>query len=270
MAKNVEKDRFYFHQDFLGSPDGRTVRILSEYYGPLRRIKRNQIFDTIVFFGSARIKSKKEAERSLANVSKNISMSKRKRLEKDIEMSHYYESARKLSYKLTSWSKGLKGKKARYIITSGGGGGIMEAANRGAKEADGISMGLTISLPHEVSGNAWISKDLDLKFHYFFMRKFWFIYLAKALIVMPGGFGTLDELMELLTLIQTQKISKRVPIVLFGNEFWNKVINWDYLVEVGTISAEDLKLFHFSDTVDDAFQYVTSIIEKNQLKGPNF
>ena len=185
-------------------------------------------------------------------------------------MSHYYESARKLSYKLTSWSKNLKGKKARYIITSGGGGGIMEAANRGAKEADGISMGLTISLPHEVSGNAWISKDLDLKFHYFFMRKFWFIYLAKALIVWPGGFGTLEELMELLTLIQTQKLSKRVPIVLFGNEFWNKVINWDYLVEVGTISAEDLKLFHFSDTVDDAFQYITSFIEKNQLKGPNF
>ena len=270
MPKNVDKDRFYYHEDFLGSPDARSVRILSEYYGPLRRIKQNRIFDTIVFFGSARIKSKEDAEKSLLNAPKSISKPKRKHLEKDLEMSHYYESARELAYKLTRWSKNLKGKKARYIVTSGGGGGIMEAANRGAKEADGISMGLTISLPNENSGNQWISNDLDLKFHYFFMRKFWFIYLAKALIVWPGGFGTLDELMELLTLIQTQKIRKRVPIVLFGNTFWSKVINWNYLEDVGTISAKDLELFHFSDTVDDTFQYITSFIEKYQLKGPNF
>ena len=215
----MNKDRFYTDNDFLNSPDGRTIRILSEYFGPFQRLRKNNIKDTIVFFGSARLKSEKVAKSALKAAPKNISKKKKDRLLTDLEMSHYYESARKLSYKLTSWSKGLKGKKARYIITSGGGGGIMEAANRGAKEADGISMGLTISLPYEVSGNAWISKDLNLKFHYFFMRKFWFIYLAKALIVMPGGFGTLDELMELLTLIQTQKISKQVPIVLFGNEF---------------------------------------------------
>ena len=146
----------------------------------------------------------------------------------------------------------------------------MEAANRGAKEADGISMGLTISLPNEKTGNSWISDDLELKFHYFFMRKFWFLYLAKALIVWPGGFGTLDEFMELLTLIQTQKIKKRVPIVLYNREFWNKVINWDYLEEAGTISKKDLDLFHISDSVDEIFQYITSFIEKYQLKGPNF
>ena len=270
MAKNVEKDRFYFHRDFLGSPDGRSVRILSEYYGPLQKIKRNKIFDTIVFFGSARIKSQADAEKALLNAPYSISKSKRKRLEKDLEMSQYYESARELAFKLTHWSKSLKGTKHRYIITSGGGGGIMEAANRGAKEADGISMGLTISLPNEKTGNSWISDDLELKFHYFFMRKFWFLYLAKALIVFPGGFGTLDEFMELLTLIQTQKIKKRVPIVLFNREFWNNVINWDYLVEAGTISKKDLDLFHISDSVDEIFQYITSFIEKYQLKGPNF
>jgi hypothetical protein len=175
-----------------------------------------------------------------------------------------------LAGKFTKWSKGLKGTKRRYIICSGGGPGIMEASNRGAAEADGINVGLTISLPFESSGNEWISDGLDMKFHYFFMRKFWFLYLAKALIVWPGGFGTLDELMELLTLIQTEKIKKRLPIVLYGKEFWQKVVNWDYLVEVGTISQADLDLFHISDDIDDAYKYVTTFIEKHQLKGPNF
>ena len=146
----------------------------------------------------------------------------------------------------------------------------MEAANRGASEANGINVGFTISLPFEASENEWISDDLNLKFHYFFMRKFWFLYLAKGLIVWPGGFGTLDELMELLTLIQTRKIKKPLPIVLYGKDFWENVINWDYLVEVGTISPEDLDLFHISDDVNDTFDYVTNFIESNQLKGPNF
>ena len=146
----------------------------------------------------------------------------------------------------------------------------MEAANRGAADAGGTNVVLTISLPFESSGNEWISDDLDMKFHYFFMRKFWFLYLAKALIVWPGGFGTLDELMELLTLIQTKKIKKRLPIVLYGKEFWEKLINWDYLVDIGTISNEDLELFHISKDVNDAYNYVTTFIEKHQLKGPNF
>ena len=192
------------------------------------------------------------------------------RAKKDLEMSGYYEDARVLSYKLTKWSKNLKSKKSRYIITSGGGGGIMEAANRGAKEAKGISIGLTISLPFEATSNEFISQDLDLKFHYFFMRKFWFIYLAKALVVWPGGFGTLDEVMELLTLIQTKKIKKRLPIVLFGSEFWNSVVNWNYLVECGTISKDDLDLFYISDNVEDAYNYIIKYIEEYKLKGPNF
>ncbi len=185
-------------------------------------------------------------------------------------MSRYYEDARRLAKKFTEWSKGLNSKKSRYIITSGGGGGIMEAANRGAKDAYGISVGLTISLPFEQTSNDYITNGLDLKFHYFFMRKFWFIYLAKALVVWPGGFGTLDEVMELLTLIQTEKIKKKLPIVLYGSEFWNNVVNWNYLVECGTISQSDLDLFHISDDVDDAFHFIVQYIEDNKLKGPNF
>jgi len=270
MAKEKKKNRFYYNEDFLGSPQGRSMRILSEYYGPLKKIKKNKIYDTIVFFGSARIKPIDKAEAYLKQLSSSASNKEKLRAKKDIEISKYYEDARQLSYMLTKWSKNLKSKKSRYIITSGGGGGIMEAANRGAKEADGISMGLTISLPFEATSNEFISKDLDLKFHYFFMRKFWFIYLAKALVVWPGGFGTLDEVMELLTLIQTKKIKKRLPIVLYGSEFWNSVVNWEYLVECGTISEEDLDLFHISDNVDDAYDYIIKYIKEYKLKGPNF
>ena len=185
-------------------------------------------------------------------------------------MSQYYEDARALAKKLTTWSKNLKDKKHRYIICSGGGQGIMEAANRGAAEANGLNVGLTISLPFESSDNKWISDDLNMKFHYFFMRKFWFLYLAKGLIVWPGGFGTLDEVMELLTLIQTKKIKKPLPIVLYGKEFWENVVNWDYLVEVGTISPEDLDLFIISDDVKETYDYITNFINTNNLKGPNF
>ncbi|OUV04386.1 MAG: lysine decarboxylase [bacterium TMED80] len=270
MGNKKEKNRFYFNKKFLSSPEGRSVRILSEYYGPLRNIKENKIFDTIVFFGSARIKSEKEAKTIFDSVSSSATQQEINRAKKDVDMSRYYEDARRLAKKFTEWSKGLNSKKSRYIITSGGGGGIMEAANRGAKEADGISVGLTISLPFEQTSNEYITNGLDLKFHYFFMRKFWFIYLAKALVVWPGGFGTLDEVMELLTLIQTEKIKKKLPIVLYGSEFWNNVVNWDYLVECGTISQSDLDLFYITDDIDDAFQFIVLYIEDNKLKGPNF
>lgn len=264
------KDRFYYNKEFLGSPDGRSVRLLSEYYGPFQRFKRNNIQDTVVFFGSARLKSKEDATAALNNAPKNISKKKKKILETDLDMSFYYESARELSYKMTKWSKKLKYKKKRFIVTSGGGPGIMEAANRGATEAKGLAVGLSISLPFEKSGNEWISDDLEINFHYFFMRKFWFLYLAKAMVVWPGGFGTLDEVMEALTLIQTKKLRKKIPIVLFDSHFWNKVVNWDFLVEKGVISKSDLDLFHISDSVDDAYKYLTKKIRATHLSGPNF
>ena len=204
------KDRFYYNNEFLSSPDARSVRILSEYYGPLQRFKRNNIQDFVVFFGSARIQSQKEAQKELDNAPKNTSKEKRKRLEVNLEMSKYYEDARKLSFQMTKWSKKLKYKKRRFVVTSGGGPGIMEAANKGATEAKGLAVGLSISLPFEKVGNQWITDDLEINFHYFFMRKFWFLYLAKAIVVWPGGLGTLDELFDILTLIQCQKITRNM------------------------------------------------------------
>ena len=270
MIEDNIKDRFYFNKELLGSPQGRSIRILAEYYGPLKKIKKNRINDTIVFFGSARIKSPEQAEQDFKSLQNSNNDKDKLIAKKNIEMSKYYERANKLSKELTLWSKSLKSKKSRYIIASGGGGGIMEAANRGAHEAGGISIGLTISLPFESSGNKFITDDLDLKFHYFFMRKFWFMYLAKGIVVWPGGFGTLDEVMETLTLIQTKKITKKLPVVLFGKEFWNSVINWNYLVECGTISKEDLDLFLITDSIEKAFEYLTTNIQKDNLKGPNF
>ncbi len=269
MTKEKKKNRFYSDKDFLNSPEARTIRLTSEYLGPQQRFNRNHIEDTIVFFGSARIHSKKQAESVLKKAGKSISEKQRATLEHNIELSRYYEEARELAYRLTKWSKKLKNKKHRYIITSGGGPGIMEATNRGASEAKGLSIGLNITLPFEQSGNQWITPDLNLQFHYFFMRKFWMAYLAKALVAFPGGFGTLDELMELLTLIQTEKIHKSIPIILYGKEFWSTIINWDYLVEIGTISKNDLKLFTICDTVDEAFDVLKNKIT-GKHSGPNF
>ncbi len=265
-----KKDRFYYDSKFIGSPDGRVFRILAEYFGPLQRFRRNKIADTIVFFGSARIKSQEEAQKAINIAPKNISKKDKSQLKHNAEMSRYYEDACKLAYKLTKWSMNLKEKRRRFIITSGGGPGIMEAANRGAAEAKGLAVGLNITLPFEAEGNKWISKDLSLYFHYFFMRKFWFLYLAKALVIFPGGFGTLDELMELLTLIQTKKIRKKVPVVIYDSAFWKKVINFDHMLEMGTISEEDMNLFYFAETIDDAYKFLTKEIVKAHLQGKNF
>ena len=263
-------NRFYYNKEFLGSPDARSVRLLAEYYGPLQSFKRNKIQDTIVFFGSARLKSKEDAELALASAPKNLSKNDRAVLDIDLDMSRYYEAARELAFKMTKWSKKLNNKKKRFIVTSGGGPGIMEAANRGATEAKGLAVGLSISLPFEQAGNPFISDDLEMNFHYFFMRKFWFLYLAKAMVVWPGGFGTLDEVMETLTLIQTNKLRKQIPIVLFDSDFWNNVVNWDFLVDKGVISRSDLDLFQICDTVDDAYKYLTKKITATHLRGPNF
>ena len=265
-----QKDKpFYLNSDFLTSSDARSIRIAAEYLGPKRQFYQNHIEDTIVFFGSARLKSSKAAKVDLKNAPKGINPLKKKQLEQNLAMGRFYEDARTLAKSLTVWSKKLKNSKHRYIITSGGGPGIMEAANRGASEAKGLAIGLNISVPYEQSGNQWITPDLDIEFHYFFMRKFWMAYLAKALVAFPGGFGTMDELFEILTLIQTKKIKKTIPIVLYGKEFWNNIVNWDYLVDAGTISKKDLNLFRICDTVDEAYNYLTDKITGTHT-GPNF
>jgi len=258
---NRKRDKFYEDFSFLKSSEGRPSRLMSEYFGPLRLFRKYKIKDTIVFFGSARIPSPERAEeiRNSGDVNNGL-----------LTLADYYQHARKLAFRLTNWSKGLKGTNHRFIVTSGGGGGIMEAASRGASEADGYAVGLNISLPFEPQGNPYVTKDLDMEFHYFFMRKFWFLYLAKALIIFPGGFGTLDELMELLTLVQTGKVKKKLPIVIFDKSYWEEVINFKALAEHGTISSKDLKLFHFADTVDDAFDFLTQELTKEHLSGKNF
>ncbi len=279
MFKKEEKiEKAYKNLKFLNSSSARTIRILSEFYEPESRFKKNNIVDTIVFFGSARIKSKKSALEELKNFKTMERKSsgyeaKLKRLEANLIMSKYYEDAVELSKRLTSWSISLPTDEHRFIICSGGGPGIMEAANKGAKLAKGKSLGLNISIPYEQFVNKYVDPEFAFEFHYFFMRKFWFVYLAKALIVFPGGFGTLDELMELLTLIQTGKVKKQMKVIVYDEKFWNKVINFDALIEMGTISKGDLKLFEFSNSVDDAFNKITKHFAKHYLinggKKPN-
>jgi uncharacterized protein (TIGR00730 family) len=228
---------------------------MSEYIEPNARFKHYKIDDTIIFFGSARILPQEEAERRLAAAREeggDLTVAQR-----NLEMSRYYEATRELARRLTEWSKSLLEDDRRFVVCSGGGPGIMEAANRGASEARGLNIGLNISLPMEQIDNPYISRELNFEFHYFFMRKFWFAYLAKAVVVMPGGFGTLDEFFELLTLVQTGKIRKQMPIVLFGSQYWSEVINLEALERYGTINAEDLELFFRTDSVDEAFDFIT-------------
>ncbi|MCH8012602.1 MAG: LOG family protein [Candidatus Marinimicrobia bacterium] len=260
--KPRQRVKFYKDLDFLNSPDARPARLLAEYFGPLRRFRQKKIKDTIVFFGSARIPSPEDVAEMKSGIKKNH--------DGLIRLSKYYQDARELAGRITNWSKSLRDPKHRFIITSGGGGGIMEAAARGASEANGYAIGLNISLPFELQGNSYTTPELDFEFHYFFMRKFWFLYLAKALVIFPGGFGTLDELLELSTLIQTGKIKKKLPVVIYDSKYWKKVINFNFLVEMGTISGKDLNLFHFSDSVDDAFTFLTKELTQTHLQGRNF
>lgn len=242
MQKNLEKqtsaEPAYYNTAFLDSNDGRPLRILSEYIEPLHRLVHEKIHDTIVFFGSARLKE-------------------------NGPLGKYYNDARELAYQLTQWSKKLSDKK-RFVICSGGGGGIMEAANRGATDAGGKTIGFSIGLPHEQRPNPYISPSLKFEFHYFFMRKFWFSYLARALIIFPGGFGTLDELFEILTLVQTKKIDRKILILLYGQDYWNNIINFDALVKYEMISPEDLKLIYRVDTVDSAFELLTQSLPQHE------
>jgi uncharacterized protein (TIGR00730 family) len=230
----------YRNHEFLDSPEARGLRILSEYLYPLSHFRKEQISDTIVFFGSART------------------------FESSID-GRYYKEARELARRLTEWSDGLNEATRRFVVCSGGGPGIMEAANRGAYDAGGKSIGLNIGLPFEQRPNPFITPELSFEFHYFFMRKFWFAYLAKALVVFPGGFGTLDELTEILTLVQTQKLEKKMAVVLYGTTFWKEIINFDALLRHGMIAERDLELFQFADDVETAFQILEAGLTKHYL-----
>lgn len=262
----------YENSDFLNSPDGRVLRIVAEYQEPMARFRRERIQDTVVFFGSARFAALDVARgemQVLANTGSteaapleeqptrpgdaNITGLRRTRAEAAVEMAAYYEDARRLAYLLTTWAKELPGRRHRFVVTSGGGPGIMEAANRGAHEAGGKTIGLNIVLPFEQKPNPYITPALNFEFHYFFMRKFWFAYLAKALVVFPGGFGTLDEMFELLTLAQTQKLAKQMTIVIYGSKYWKGVIDLNLLAEKGAIAIKDKDLFQFADTPEEAF-----------------
>ena len=276
MGKKLSKpEKAYKNLEFLKSSDARIIRILSEFLEPMQRFRNQKICDTIVFFGSARSKEPLKAKKELEQVQKRIAKSDGKpdpALQKELDfalnqmfISRYYEDAAELAKRLTVWSQSLESNH-HFVICSGGGPGLMEAANKGAIEAGGKSVGLNISIPTEQYLNPYITPELNFEFHYFFMRKFWFVYLAKGLVVFPGGFGTLDELFEVLTLIQTEKVLKHMPIVIYGSEYWNQVINFEAMVNFGTISKADLELIRFCDTVDEAFTYLKDELTKHYLQ----
>jgi uncharacterized protein (TIGR00730 family) len=258
----------YKNIDFLMSRDARTIRILAEYLEPQSRFEHYKITDTVVFFGSARAEAPDVAEEALEAARANGDAKQIKLAESGLRLARYYDDAREIARLLTLWSKGLDETSRRFIVCSGGGPGIMEAANRGASEASGLSIGLGISLPMETTNNPYITRELAFEFHYFFTRKFWFVYLAKALVVFPGGFGTLDELFELLTLLQTRKIGKPLSILLYGQEFWEEVLDVDALVRWGTISEEDLELIHYASAPEEAFEFLRRELTRNYL-GPD-
>ena len=260
MSKTPEAA--YKNLGFLNSAAARTIRLLSEYLEPQNRLQRQKVKDTIVFFGSARFCDAETAGRRLAEANTADEIRQAKRLQVS---SRYYEDARRLAALLANWSMNLPPDGHRFLVCSGGGGGIMEAANRGANEAGARSVGFNITLPHEQEPNPYITPELSFQFHYFFMRKLWFAYLAKALIVFPGGYGTLDELMEILTLVQTRKIQKPILVVVYGSDYWKKLINFDVMEEAGTINASDRQLFQFVDTPEQAFDLTTKWLTENYL-----
>ena len=262
----------YEDKKFMESLGARPLRILAEYLDPLARLRRANVGDTIVMFGSARIQSREHALAHLNRVRKDARGRRSAEWKMKItgarsllEMSRYYEEARELSHRITSWAMTLGNEPKRFVICSGGGPGIMEAANRGAAEAGGPSVGLSIQLPHEQMSNAYISPELNFYFHYFFMRKLWFAQMAKALIVFPGGFGTMDELWEMLTLLQTGKLSSHHLILIYGRKFWDKVLDWKHMARMGVIDMKDYKMLQFADTVDEAFKHIRTELETHHL-----
>jgi len=264
----------YENEAFLNSPDGRILRILSEYTEPISRFRREQIQDTVVFFGSARFHSRAAAKDKLAELEATCSQLSDPELERcrknataAVDMARYYEDARRLAFLLSEWSIQIPARRRRFVVTTGGGPGIMEAANLGAQEAGAKTIGLNIALPFEQMPNPHITPSLNFEFHYFFMRKFWFAYLSKALVIFPGGFGTMDEFFEILTLAQTQKLAKKILVVVYGSEYWNRLINFQTMVDAGTISPEDLELFKIVDSPEEGFEFLREGLTKYHL-GP--
>jgi uncharacterized protein (TIGR00730 family) len=254
----------YENPEFLNSPDGRILRILSEYSEPLRRFRREQIQDTVVFFGSARFHSLEDAQKTMQTTSSGED-GKRKLAQAGVDMARYYEDARRMAFLLSQWASQIPARRRRFVVTTGGGPGIMEAANRGAREAGAKTVGLNIRLPFEQYPNPYITPSLNFEFHYFFMRKFWFAYLAKALVIFPGGFGTMDELFEILTLAQTQKLAKKILVVIYGREYWDRLINFQTMVDAAAISEKDLELFKMVDSPEEGFEFLRDGLTKYHL-----
>jgi len=261
----------YKNAEFLSSPSARLIRIMAEMIEPDRRFHEHGVRDTVVFFGSARTIPENVASANLRKIEAKMKRGKShsdavkrqyQEARRDLKIARYYEDAKDLAAKLTGHFKALKRKGKNVVICSGGGPGIMEAANRGAKEAGGRSIGLNISIPMEQRPNKYQDRDLAFEFHYFFVRKFWFFSLARALVVFPGGFGTMDELFELLTLMQTGKAQKPLSVILYGSDYWNEIIDFNKMVEWGMISREDLNLLQFFDSVDEAFAYLKAELKK--------
>ncbi|MCX7737039.1 MAG: LOG family protein [Candidatus Kapabacteria bacterium] len=272
---NFKPLKSYDNKEFIHSGNGRLIRILSEYLYPEQRFNKFNINRTVIFFGSARIQPKDKVLNKISEIEKKLIAAKDKNLRekltnelhflnKKLEMSKYYDESYELSYRLSKWSDSLPMKK-KFFICTGGGPGIMEAANRGAFDAGEKTIGLNISLPMEQDPNPYITPELNFEFHYFFMRKFWLVYPAIALIVFPGGFGTIDELMEVLTLRQTEKFKKPRLILLYSEDYWKKIINFDALVEYGMISKEDTQLFFIANTPDEAMNILQNNLFNNNL-----
>ena len=265
----------YLDRSFLDSDEARPIRILAEYLEPLRRFRAQQIQDTVVFFGSARIHSREHAEKALERLVRKFGGRARgeeqehlRRGQKAVEWSRYYEESRELAKLHTEWSRSLEGPNHRFVVCSGGGPGIMEAANRGATDAGGKTIGLNIRLPFEQGPNRYITEGLHFEFHYFFMRKFWFAYLSKALVIFPGGFGTLDEMFEILTLMQTEKLAKQIQIILYGTEYWDQILNLEPMAEWGAISPADIQLIQRAGTPDEAFELLKVHLTTHHLLPP--
>ncbi len=290
VSKPFRSPLAYENPAFTNGPDGRSLRILAEYWEPLSRFRKERVQDTVVFFGSARWTNLSSAQEKLQLLDKpgsaRLALPEEqpsiiappeiafaadgdhplKRAEAAVEMARYYEDARKLAFMLTEWSASIPSKRHRFVVTSGGGPGIMEAANLGAHEAGGKTIGLNIRLPYEQMPNPYITPALNFEFHYFFMRKYWFAYLAKALVVFPGGFGTLDELFELLTLAQTGKLAKKIVVIVYGRDYWNRILNLKAMADWGAISPKDLELFQFVDTPEEGFEALKAGLTKYHLE----